>query len=62
MYICTQITTIKTNAMTTLKQQWEAKQQEIFMLQDTEENNREQIDALELEIHELMRQDYENNN
>jgi len=48
--------------MTTLKKQWEAKQEEIYMLQDLDADNSELITKLELEIHELMRKDYENQN
>lgn len=48
--------------MTTLQLQWESKQEEIFMLQETDTDNSELISSLELEIHELMRQDWESQN
>lgn len=43
-----------------LKSKWESKQERIQYLIDFEvENRTEEIETLELEIHELMRLDYE---
>lgn len=44
--------------MKSYQDQWKAKQDEIFALQDTMEDNSEKITTLELEIHELMRLDW----